>query len=206
MPSQLRQGATKLVIRREAERAALRALRDARPAAAFSVSREDLEKARSLDDCLLAFGWRVVRGVDGAVRSMAYVATDYTADEKALFDALSPYVEPASIVDLWLDGDAPKRFKFTGRSVVEKRLPPELFAAYVEESDDEPPPSRLPSFSEALATAPSARRKYTPTEKFEPGEWIEHVKFGAGLVQAGADPGKARVLFADGERVLVQAR
>ena len=59
--------------------------------------------------------------------------------------------------------------------------------------------------ADVVKTAPPVgeRRRYAPTESFTPGEWIEHVKFGPGLVMRNAEPGKVRALFQDGERVLV---
>lgn len=206
MGSALRQGSTKFTMKKEAERAALRALRDADPDASFSVAKEELERAKSIDDALAAFGWHVLRGGDDAsIRGLRFEGEDYQGNEEPLFEILAPYIEPGSVIDIWLENDTPKRFKFTGRTVVEKRIKPDAFQDFQDE-DDAPPPSRVPVFADVVKTAPASRRKYGPGETFAPGEWLEHSKFGAGLVMKGADPGKVRVLFKDGERVLLQGR
>ena len=194
-------------MRKEAERAALRALRDAHADASFSVTREELEKFRTLDDALAAFGWRVVRGGDElSIRGVRYVGEDYQGNEEGLFEALAPYVEPGSVIDIQVGGETPKRFKFTGRTLIEKRVkPPDVFVPY-EGDDDEPPPSRIPVFSDVYKDVPPTRRAYVPSQTFSPGEWIDHPKFGAGLVLKGAEPGKVRVLFESGERTLLQGR
>jgi hypothetical protein len=191
-------------MRKDAERAALRAIRDAHSLAAFSVSKEDLDRAKTLDDVMEALGWRLLRGAEGNIRGVHYEGDDYLGNEEGLFEALAPYVEPGSVIDVWYD-ETPKRFKFTGRTLVERRIKPDLFKEY-EDEDDEPPPSRAPVFKDVYREAPKARRAYAPSETFSPGEWIEHAKFGPGLVMKSAEPGKVRVLFADSERVLLQGR
>jgi hypothetical protein len=205
MASVLRQGTTKFTMRKEAERAALRAIRDAHDEASFSMEREELERARTIDEALTMFGWRVLRGDEGTIRGLRYEGTDYQGDEEGLFDALSPFVEPASVIEIWVENDTPKRFKFTGRTLVEKRIKPEEFRPF-QEDDEQPPPSRIPIFKDVYQEAPKSRRAYGPNERFTPGEWIEHPKFGAGFVLKCADPGKVRVLFSDGERVLLQGK
>lgn len=204
MANALRQGTTKFTMRKDAERAALRALRDAHEGASFSVDKDDLERAKTLDEALAAFGWRLLRSSEGNVRGIHFEGEDYQGNEEALFDALAPYVEPASVIDLWFD-EAPKRFKFTGQTLVERRIKPDAFRDY-EEEDEAPPPSRIPDFKDALRGAPASRRPYAPSATFGPGEWLEHSKFGPGLVLKSGEPGKVRVLFADGERTLLQGR
>ena len=200
----LRQGTTKFIMRKEAERAALRALRDAHTLAAFSVSKEELERAKTLDEAMGAMGWRLLRGGEGVVRAVRYEGDDYLGNEEPLFEALAPYVEPGCTVDIWHD-ETPKRLKFTGRTLVERRIKPDMFKDF-EDDDDAPPPSRAPEFKDVVRDAPSTRRPYDPKTTFEPGEWLEHSKFGAGLVMKSHEPGKIRVLFADSERVLLHGR
>lgn len=53
-------------------------------------------------------------------------------------------------------------------------------------------------------TAPT--RPYTMRETFRQGEQISHPRFGIGLVEQSSEPGKMAVLFADGRRVLAQAK
>ncbi len=191
-------------MRKDAEKAALRAIRDAHSLAAFSVSKEDLERAKTLDDLMEALGWRLLRGSDQAIRGIHYQGDDYLGNEEGLFEALAPYVEPGSVIDVWYD-ETPKRFKFTGRTLVERRIKPDMFEEY-EEKDDAPPPSRAPVFKDVFRDAPKTRRPYAPSQTFAPGEWLEHSKFGPGLVMKAPEPGKVRVLFADSERVLLQGR
>lgn len=205
MASALRQGSTKFSMGKDAERAALRALRDAHATSggAFAVTKEELERAKTLDDAFVLLGWRLVRSVDGDIRGIVLSAKEYAGNEEPMFEALASCVEPGSVVDVWHD-ETPKRFKFTGRTLVERRIKPAEFADF-EEEEEPAPVSRIPVFADVVHTAPPAgeRRRYAPTESFAPGEWLEHVKFGAGLVMKSAEPGKVRVLFKDGERVLL---
>jgi hypothetical protein len=65
-----------------------------------------------------------------------------------------------------------------------------------------PPPSAA-TFQPDMS-APT--RPYTMRETFRPGEQISHPRFGIGLVEQSSEPGKMAVLFADGRRVLAQAK
>jgi hypothetical protein len=49
-------------------------------------------------------------------------------------------------------------------------------------------------------------RSYRASESFEPGERIQHPRFGVGVAQRSPGVGKIEILFADGARVLVQAK
>ena len=49
-------------------------------------------------------------------------------------------------------------------------------------------------------------RRYKMTESYEPGERIEHPKFGEGVVETSPGPGKVQVFFEDGRRTLAQGR
>jgi hypothetical protein len=49
-------------------------------------------------------------------------------------------------------------------------------------------------------------RRYRMTETYEPGERIEHPKFGEGVVETSPGPGKVQVFFEDGRRTLAQGR
>jgi hypothetical protein len=53
---------------------------------------------------------------------------------------------------------------------------------------------------------PSAARPYNMRDTFQAGEQISHPRFGIGLVERSSEPGKMSVLFADGRRVLAQAK
>jgi hypothetical protein len=68
--------------------------------------------------------------------------------------------------------------------------------------------SSAPSSSAAVfrpdMSAPT--RPYTMRETFRPGEQISHPRFGVGLVEQSSEPGKMAVLFADGRRILAQAK
>jgi hypothetical protein len=52
----------------------------------------------------------------------------------------------------------------------------------------------------------AAARPYSMREPFEPGEWMDHVRFGQGKVLSQKDATKVQVLFRDGERTLVVNR
>ena len=67
----------------------------------------------------------------------------------------------------------------------------------------------------AAAAAPAARfapdpsadvKAYSMRESFRIGDHIQHPRFGLGVVDVSAEPGKMEVLFADGRRVLAQAK
>src|SRR5690606_25726878 len=49
-------------------------------------------------------------------------------------------------------------------------------------------------------------RPYSMRESFRAGEQISHPRFGVGLIEVSGEPGKMSVLFADGRRVLAQAK
>jgi hypothetical protein len=49
-------------------------------------------------------------------------------------------------------------------------------------------------------------RPYRMSESFRPGEQITHPRFGVGVVEQSSEPGKMAVLFADGRRILAQAK
>jgi hypothetical protein len=49
-------------------------------------------------------------------------------------------------------------------------------------------------------------RAYRTGEIFEPGDRVEHPTFGTGVVQSSPGPGKVAIMFADGPRLLAQAK
>jgi len=49
-------------------------------------------------------------------------------------------------------------------------------------------------------------RTYQSTDHYRVGDRIEHPRFGAGVVERVAGPGKVQVFFPDGHRVLVHGR
>jgi predicted nucleic acid-binding Zn-ribbon protein len=49
-------------------------------------------------------------------------------------------------------------------------------------------------------------RTYSIRDTYEPGERIEHPKFGTGVVEVSNAPGKMDVFFPEGRRVLAQAK
>ena len=57
---------------------------------------------------------------------------------------------------------------------------------------------------EADTSRPSRPYKYTDT--YQPGDRIEHPKFGHGVVELCSEPGKMQVFFAEGRRVLALAK
>ena len=68
--------------------------------------------------------------------------------------------------------------------------------------------ARTEHWAELMAKADAgnvARRVYNMRETFEVGQVIDHNKFGAGVVEALVDR-KIRVIFNDGERLLIHGR
>jgi len=49
-------------------------------------------------------------------------------------------------------------------------------------------------------------RRYSPSESYEAGDRIQHFKFGQGVVEGSAGPGKVQVHFPGGRRILAQAK
>lgn len=49
-------------------------------------------------------------------------------------------------------------------------------------------------------------RQYSFKDSYQPGDRIEHPKFGQGVVEITSEPGKMQVLFAEGRRVLALAK
>jgi hypothetical protein len=60
-----------------------------------------------------------------------------------------------------------------------------------------------PQVAANLAKPP---QPYSFNETYEPGDRIEHPKFGSGVVEIAAEPGKIQVFFADGRRILAIAK
>lgn len=49
-------------------------------------------------------------------------------------------------------------------------------------------------------------RSYNYADTYQPGDRIDHPKFGHGVVELTSEPGKMQVFFADGRRVLALAK
>jgi hypothetical protein len=49
-------------------------------------------------------------------------------------------------------------------------------------------------------------RAYNAKESYQPGDRVEHPKFGLGVVEITTEPGKMQVLFSEGRRVLALAK
>lgn len=54
-----------------------------------------------------------------------------------------------------------------------------------------------------MREAKKVGRPYVVTETFVVGDVVEHVKFGAGIVEAVVSPTKVNIFFRDGEKILV---
>lgn len=61
---------------------------------------------------------------------------------------------------------------------------------------------------EPMVAANLARpsRPYQFAEAYEPGDRIEHPKFGTGVVETTSEPGKMQVFFPEGRRILARAK
>lgn len=65
--------------------------------------------------------------------------------------------------------------------------------------------TKLPKWGDAMAEAEGATfRAYDGAARFPVGSFVEHAKFGKGLV-VDSEPGKVTLLFEDGLKKLVQA-
>jgi len=64
--------------------------------------------------------------------------------------------------------------------------------------------SRYQSLLKAKNTA--GAKPYSPKDKYEPGDVLEHPTFGRGIATAVKDPTKIEVLFESGPKTLVQGR
>jgi hypothetical protein len=49
-------------------------------------------------------------------------------------------------------------------------------------------------------------KAYRMSETFAPGDQIQHLRFGVGVVEAAGEPGKIAVLFDEGRKVLAAAK
>jgi hypothetical protein len=62
--------------------------------------------------------------------------------------------------------------------------------------------STVEAWREAIESASSSKKPWSPSEKLSLGDLVEHPKFGLGLVTA-TEPGRAQILFESGARKLV---
>jgi hypothetical protein len=65
------------------------------------------------------------------------------------------------------------------------------------------PTARTPLVEPNLSRPP---RPYVATDSYVPGDRVEHVAFGPGVVERLTGPGKVQIFFAGGSRVLVHRR
>lgn len=203
------QGATELFLSKAREKSALAALKSHR------ASYVGVQEAKSLTLGLAAIGWLIHR--DGAGNIDGILASDEYAglveDDLAI---LAPFVKRgSSIVFNYISGfpTRPRYASFDGKRVTVRALTKrEMSAAGAEKllaaPDFEPedphakPTPKRPSSDKV----PAKRTPYRASTNFSPGEWLEHPKFGAGLVIATLDGSRIRVGFSDDERVLVHCR
>lgn len=74
------------------------------------------------------------------------------------------------------------------------------------ESRSHQPVSRRIDEPQVVANADKPVLPYKFSDSYEPGDRIEHPKFGFGVVEITAEPGKMQVFFPDGRRVLATAK
>ncbi|ACY14344.1 hypothetical protein [Haliangium ochraceum] len=65
-----------------------------------------------------------------------------------------------------------------------------------------------PKSHEPLIAADMSReiKAYRFDGDYEPGDRVEHPKFGTGIIEVTSEPGKMQVFFSDGRRVLARAK
>ena len=71
-------------------------------------------------------------------------------------------------------------------------------------SKSKPAPESAKAAVEADLSKPI--RKYSIRDLFEPGDRVDHPKFGIGVVENSAEPGKMTVFFPAGRKILAQAK
>jgi hypothetical protein len=62
------------------------------------------------------------------------------------------------------------------------------------------------TFDQMLATHTSPPRRYASSERFEPGDVVDHPSFGRGFVSAPRDAGKVEITFRTGVKTLVHGK
>ena len=88
------------------------------------VDTEDFRNAETLSEALKAWRWGVTHGVDSKGRNKPGVAGlyfegDKRGDDKTLFDAIAPYVEPESFLEMSGEDNVIWRWVFDGKECVE---------------------------------------------------------------------------------------
>ncbi|MFO7947247.1 MAG: hypothetical protein R6V19_10555 [Armatimonadota bacterium] len=69
------------------------------------VDMNELAAATSLQEILRAWGWELGIDTQGAASGIDGPAGDKVGDEKALFDAIAPFVEDGSYIQMIYDAD-----------------------------------------------------------------------------------------------------
>ena len=165
--------------------------------------------ARTLADGLAALHWRVHRDAEGTIDDI--LADDgYPGAPEVVFGALAPFVRSGShVVIAYVRGGAPPpvMLVFDGKQMkvraLTKREMNEEDILEKPSFDEESPVQLLQTWGTAQASMPQTRARYGASASFSVGDWLEHPKFGPGLVLSRVDGNKVRVLFASGERSLV---
>jgi hypothetical protein len=62
------------------------------------------------------------------------------------------------------------------------------------------------TFDQMLAAHTSPPRRYAPSDRFEPGDVVDHPSFGRGFVSAPRDAGKVEITFRTGVKTLVHGK
>lgn len=200
---------TRFFIPKSREKAALAALRTANLDASEAV-----RSARTLTEALAAIRWLVHRDDDGNIDGIVGDDEHFNGMEEEELSVLAPFVRRgSSIVIARVRGDNPPPvlFSFDGkklavRPLTRRELADEEMMVQPDFEPEEPVAKRPVTGSQETVNAPAKLVPYAPASKFRRGDWIEHPKFGPGVVIDSLDGQRIRVKFAAEERVLVHAQ
>ena len=82
------------------------------------VRTEEFANASTLKEAIEAWGWHI--GMEKDEVTEIYFDSDKSGDERHLFDAMAPYVESGSFIEMSGEDDYIWRWKFDGRKCMEE--------------------------------------------------------------------------------------
>jgi hypothetical protein len=203
----------------EHEDDALRAVQTAHAKEAFPVAghgggKDPLAAAGRLEDGLKVLGLGLRRDGRQYIVGIFCIGDVRPGVDERLFQAIGPYVDEDSFVDLEGHPDEGLlRYRFDGKSSLRKhvRVSERAWTKYLEtheaelEAAEQWVKPEAPSWKQISKAMPATMPLYDPNVRFPRDTWLKHAKFGAGFIVRN-DDGKIRVLFETGERTLAARR
>jgi hypothetical protein len=203
----------------EHEDDALRAVQTAHAKEAFPLAghgggKDPLAAAGRLEEGLRVLGLGLRRDGRQYIVGIFCIGDVRPGVEERLFQAIGPYVDEDSFVDLEGHPDEGLvRYRFDGKSSLRRhvRVSERAWTKYLEtheaelEAAEQLAPPEAPSWKQVSRSMPATMPPYDPSTRFPRESWLKHPKFGAGFVVRN-DDGKIRVLFETGERTLAARR